>query len=279
MNCTKAIIPMAGFGTRRLPITKAVEKCMLPVGNRPVVDYVVEDCLRAGITDVIFVVSEQFEQLQTFYGHNVLLEEYLANKGKSEQLNMVAGLANKARFHYVVQDQYQPYGTAVPVALCADMVEPDEQVLVLMGDDFIYNHNGDSEAKHLLEEVRASGATAGLLATRVPKQDVSRYGVIEMVQRDGKEFFRRIVEQPKAEDAPSDLINISKYVFDHDMLQATKQVMTNPPAANGEYQITEALNIYEAQGKPITVVPVAGEYLDCGNVNGWLHANNVILAK
>jgi UTP--glucose-1-phosphate uridylyltransferase len=270
---------MAGFGTRRLPITKAIEKCMLPVGNRPIVEYVVDDCLRAGITDIIFVVSEQFNQLQTYYGENKILEEYLIGKGKTSQLEQVKELASKANFHYVVQDQHQPYGTAVPVALCADMVQPGEQVLILMGDDFIYNKDGESEAKRLMQAVQDSGATAGLLATRVPKEDVSKYGVIEMSSQDGREFFKRIVEQPNVEDAPSDLINISKYVFDHDMMQAVAQVMENPPAANGEYQIIEALNIYNAQNKPITVVPVTGQYLDCGSVEGWLHANNVVLGS
>src|SRR5687767_1023195 len=101
MKIKKAIIPVAGYGTRRLPITKAVEKCMLPVGNRPIVDYVVEDCLKAGITDIIFVVSEQFEQLQNYYGNNELLEEYLKGKGKTAQLQEVRELARKAKFHYV----------------------------------------------------------------------------------------------------------------------------------------------------------------------------------
>lgn len=279
MNCTKAIIPVAGFGTRRLPITKAIEKCMLPIGNRPIVDYVVEDCLKAGITDIIFVVGEQFNQLQTYYGHNQLLEEYLQAKGKTEQLKNVSELATQARFHYVVQDQHQPYGTAVPVALCADMISEGEQVLVLMGDDFIYNADGSSEVKRLVQTVEASGATVGLLAARVPQNEVSRYGVIATESRDGQEFFKHIVEQPKVQDAPSNLINISKYVFDYDAMQAVQQVMKNPPATNGEYQITEVLNICVANNKLVTLVPIKGEYLDGGSREGWLRANNVVFGN
>ncbi|MGH7196283.1 MAG: sugar phosphate nucleotidyltransferase [Candidatus Saccharimonadales bacterium] len=128
MNISKAFIPMAGYGTRRLPVTKALEKCMLPIGNRPIVDYVVGDCLKAGVTDIIFVVGEQFNQLQTYYGRNMLLEEYLKDKGKTKELEEIIDLSEKATFHYVVQDQHQPYGTAVPVALCADLVNDDEQV-------------------------------------------------------------------------------------------------------------------------------------------------------
>jgi len=279
MNCTKAIILVAGFGTRRLPITKAVEKSMLPIGNRPIVDYIVEDCLKAGITDIIFVVGEQFNQLQTYYGHNQLLEEYLQGKGKAEQLKMLNELASQARFHYVVQDQHQPYGTAVPVALCADMISEGEQILVLSGDDFIYNADGSSEVKRLVETVEASGATVGLLAARVPQKEVSRYGVIKTESRDGQEFFQRIVEQPKVEQAPSNLINISKYVFDYEAMQAVLQVMKDPPAANGEYQITEVLNICVANNKLVTLVPIEGEYLDGGSREGWLRANNVVFGN
>jgi UTP--glucose-1-phosphate uridylyltransferase len=278
INCTKAIIPLAGFGTRRLPITKAIEKCMLPVGNRPIVDYVVEDCIKAGITDIIFVVSEQFNQLQTYYGNNQLLEEYLAHKGKQKELDEVKGLSKKANFHYIVQDQHQPHGTAVPVGLCANMVNQGEHVLVLMGDDFIYNADGSSEVERLIKQVEATGATAGLLAAHVPKEEVGKYGVIEMSTSDGNDFFARIVEQPKPEEAPSNLINISKYLFDAQMFGFVKQVLAEPPAANGEYQIIEALNHYVKSGKPLTVVEATGEYLDGGTLPGWLHANNRVCA-
>jgi UTP--glucose-1-phosphate uridylyltransferase len=279
MKVTKAIIPMAGYGTRRLPITKAVDKCMLPVGDRPVIDYVVEDCLKAGVTDIIFVVSEQFNQLQTYYGRNLILEEYLKANNKTKELDEVVGLAQKANFHYVVQDQHNQRGTAVTVALCAEMVDDDEQVLVLMGDDFIYNQDGASEAQYLIDCVQAAGATAGMLATRVPKDEVYKYGVIETNNIDGKALFKHIVEQPKVEDATSDLINISKYLLDGKMMKAVKQVMENPPAANGEYQIIEALNIYVADGSPLPVVPIRGQYLDCGSTKGWLHANNVVVGN
>lgn len=274
MNCTKAIIPMAGYGTRRLPITKAVDKCMLPVGNRPIVDYVVEDCIKAGITDIIFVVGEQFDQLQAFYGRNLLLEEYLRNKGKTKELEEIVNLAEKASFHYVVQDQHQPYGTAVPVALCADMVGQDEQVLVLMGDDFIYNRSGGSEVARLVAAAGQAGTTAGMLTVEIPREDVHLYGVVRT--EDGT--FKEIVEKPKTEDAPSNYINISKYLFDKQLLDYAQDIAFDH-SIQGERYVTDALNRYVADGKKITVVPVEGEYLDGGSVEGWLHANNVVLAK
>lgn len=274
MNCRKAIILTAGFGTRRLPITKAVEKCMLPIGNRPLVDYVVDDCIKAGIEEIIFVVGEQSDQIRSYYGRNALLEHYLASKHKDAQLAEVQAIAQKARFHFVVQDREQPYGTAVPVALCREFVKHGEQVVVIGGDDFIYNADGSSEIARLIDAVEQAGATAGLLAATVPQEQVSRYGVIEM---DDHQAFRRIVEQPAVDDAPSNLINISKYIFDVGLMEAVEQVMHQPPAANGEYQVIEALNIYVRQGNKIVVTPAQGEYLDGGSVEGWLHANQRVL--
>jgi UTP--glucose-1-phosphate uridylyltransferase len=274
MNCTKAIIPMAGYGTRRLPITKAIDKCMLPVGNRPIVDYVVEDCIKAGVSDIIFVVGEQFDQLQQFYGRNLLLEEYLKGRGKTKELEEIIDLAEKATFHYVVQDQHQPYGTAVPVALCADMIGADEQVLVLMGDDFIYNRDGSSEVARLLAAAENAGTTAGMLAVEVAREDVHLYGVV----RTEEGVFKEIVEKPKTEDAPSNLVNISKYLFDKDLLHHAQDIAFDH-SITGERYVTDALNRYIASGKKIAVQAVQGEYLDGGSTDGWLYANTVILAK
>jgi UTP--glucose-1-phosphate uridylyltransferase len=274
MNCTKAIIPVAGYGTRRLPITKAIEKCMLPVGNRPIVDYVVEDCIKAGITDIIFVVGEQFNQLQTYYGRNQLFEEYLRGKGKTKELEELVHLAEKANFHYIVQDQHQPYGTATPVGLCNDMIADDEVALVVMGDDFIYNKDGSSELARLIEAVKLAGTTSGMLAVEVPHESVHLYGVLETDNGN----FVSVVEKPQPEDTPSNLITISKYLFDKKMFQHAEAIL-HDNTIEGERQITDALNRYVSEGGRITVAPAKGDFLDGGSVDGWLHANNVVLGN
>lgn len=279
-TCKKAIIPVAGFGTRRLPITKAVEKCMLPVGNRPLIDYVVEDCIKAGVEEFYFVVGEEFEQLKRYYGHNQLLEEYLKSHGKSEALGEVLGLAEKARFHYVIQDQHQPYGTAVPISLCAHLIGKEEQIIVAGGDDFVYNTDGSSEFARLIAAVNASGASAGMLAAEVPREEISRYGALQArPDNHGNYYFEKVVEHATPETAPSNLINITKFVFDGSMLQYARDVLQRPPSANGEYQLTEALNLYSQAGKPLLVVPIQDEYLDGGTTEGWLRANNRVVGN
>ena len=267
MNVMKAIIPVAGWGTRRLPITKTIEKCMLPIGNRPLVDYVVQDCLKAGITELIFIVGEDSTQLQEYYRSNIKLNDYLRRHGKSDKLPLVAPLAG-VTLHFITQPSHGNYGTAVPIALAADYVEPGESVVVLMGDDFIWNVDGSSEVKRLLDATPDGGC--GLLATRVAPEDISKYGVIEL---DEAGNYVRSVEKPTPEEAPSDLINISKYLLTKEVIDRAASVA---PAPNGEYQLPDAINDFVIDGGVIKVVAAQGQYLDGGSVEGWLHANNVV---
>lgn len=264
---TKAIIPVAGWGTRRLPITKAIEKCMLPIGNRPIVDYVVADAIAAGITDIYFVVNENSTQLQAYYSSNQPLENYLRSKEKLVELDIVQP-PERISFHYIVQSAEEKYGTATPVAIAGQYVTDDESVVVLMGDDFIYNGDGSSETARLIEAT-PEGA-CGLLAARVPKESVYKYGVVEL---DQNENYVQIVEKPRPDEAPSDLINISKYVLTKDVINLATKLS---PTHNGEYLLTDAINEYVATGGTVRVVPAKGEYLDGGNLEGWLHANQVV---
>lgn len=265
---TKAIIPVAGWGTRRLPITKAIEKCMLPIGNRPLVDYVVQDCLQAGITELIFIVGEQSEQLQDYYRSNITLNDYLRSKGKLDLLETVAPI--QAKLHFITQPSHGKYGTAVPVALAADYIEEGESAAVLMGDDFIYNADGSSEVARLIAATPEQGCS--LLAVSVAPQDVSRYGVIAM---DEVGNYRQIVEKPQPAAAPSNLINISKYILTKQVIETCRNL---PMSSRGEYELTDAINSYVADGGQVKIVRTHGEYLDGGTLQGWLHANNVVCA-
>jgi hypothetical protein len=265
---TKAIIPVAGWGTRRLPITKTIEKCMLPVGNRPIIDYVVEDCIKAGITDIYFVVSEGSTQVKSFYSNNPKLEEYLKANGKEKYLELVTPPAG-INFHFIEQDPNGKYGTAIPVYLVAQEIG-DESVLVLMGDDFIYNRDGSSDVARLVEQ---AGEGSALLGAQVAPDEVSRYGVIEL---DAEHNFKQIVEKPEPEDAPSNLINISKYVLSAQAVAMIKAYAERDDI-QGEYYITVPLNDYVSSGQTLKVVPAEGVYLDGGTVEGWVHANRVVV--
>lgn len=267
---TKAIIPVAGWGTRRLPITKAIEKCMLPIGNVPVIDFVVQDCLKAGITEFFFVVSSADSQLERYYSPLPELDEYLQKNNKGSMMSLVT--PPQATFHYVVQEITEKYGTTVPVWLCREYVQPGEQVLVIMGDQFFYRTDGGSNAADLIKLVTDRGLRSGLLGVPVPKEEVHKYGMIE---KDEKDNYIRIVEKPLPEEAPSNLNNASFYLFDHKIFAYFDRSMEVPQA--GEYGIIDPINDYVKDGNAVFVAEAKGQYLDAGTVDGWLHANNVVL--
>lgn len=277
-NCTKVIIAVGGFGTRWLPLSKAIEKCMLPVGNRPVIDYIVQDCIKAGITDIIFVVSEASAQIRQFYGSNTALEEYLDAKGKHTVANELRALATKARFTFVVQDKNQPYGTSVPINLCREYIRKGETFAVVFGDQFFYHQDGVSEMAALLSRATGAGTNAAMLGVTVPHEEVVNYGIIACHEENGVMLYDHIVERPATPaDAPSNLNNASFFVFDDSILPyVAANVAQN---IQGERYLTDALNSYNQDGHSIAVFTATGEYLDCGTPTSWLHANNRVLAN
>ncbi|MDN5835692.1 MAG: hypothetical protein L0H36_03585 [bacterium] len=265
---TKAIIATAGWGIRRLPITKSIEKAMLPVGNRPLVDYVVQDCIKAGIRDIYLVVNQGNSQVRSYYSDNSELSAYLSGGRQDEILRSLA-LPN-VNFHFIEQPRNSRYGTAIPVSLVAPELKPGESVVMMTGDDFIYNRDGSSEVARLIEATPEGGNS--MLAADVGPKLIGRYGAIQFDQNNN---FVQIVEKPAEGQAPSTWANISKYVLNYDMVQS----ITNYSQLDmsGEYYITEPINQYVYGGGSIKVVGAAGQYLDGGNVYSWLAANNAVL--
>jgi len=240
---------------------------MLPIGNRPIVDYVVEDCIKAGITEIIFVVGEQSSQIQAYYGHNIMLEDYLVATGKHDELEQIYPKEG-IKFHYITQPHNNKYGTAIPVAMAARQYDCSEGAVVLMGDDFVYHDDGQSEVAKLIE---SAGDNSSLLGVEVDSNRTHNYGVLK-VSEDGQ--FEAIVEKPKPGTAPSNLINVSKYVMNPDLLDHV--ILYSLEDVEGEYLITEPINRYCSDGGILTVLPASGQYLDGGTLEGWLEANNTV---
>ena len=278
MKIKKAIIPVAGWGTRRLPITKVIEKAMLPIGNRPLVDYVVEDCAKAGIEDVYIVIDEKpFSQVKAFYEENEKLNNYLVARGKADRLKLADTKREGLTIHFFSQKAVDSrYGSACPVAQVVEEFGIDEPTLVLMGDDLVYNDDGSSDLARLIELVNDPTESA-MLATEIDPEDVEKYGVLKV--DDGK--LSGIYEKPKKEEAPSNLINISKYIMSPALLQRiVKYCHDNDFGPDDqEYLITDPIIDHIKAGETIYVKPIQGEYLDGGSADGWLHANNVVCGK
>lgn len=271
---TKAIIPVAGWGTRRLPITKVIEKSMLPVGNRPLVDYSVQELIEAGVTDIYMVVSNTEPcQVREFYSDNIVLNDYLISRGKGDRVALTKTLPEHVKIHYIAQDANSKYGTAVPVAMAAEEYNLNEPVIVYMGDDFIWNPEGESAATSLINSLQSETDSA-ILGVEIPKEKVDKYGVLEV--QDGK--LTNVVEKPSVEEAPSNLINVSKYILSADLLQKIVAYVNEHDfgPTDQEYMITDPIYDYIKQGQTMCVASTSGQYLDGGSVEGWVHANNVV---
>ena len=271
---TKAIIPVAGWGTRRLPITKIIEKSMLPVGNRPLVDYSVQELIKAGITDIYMVISNVEPcQVQEFYRDNLALNDYLVERGKADRLALAKTLPDHVKIHYTTQDPAGRYGTAVPVALVVEEYNLDEPVLVFMGDDFVWNPDGESAAESLIHSLQSENESA-ILGVEIPREKVDKYGVLSV--QDGK--LVDVIEKPSIEEAPSNMINVSKYIMSRDLLRRVVNYVKSLDFGplDQEYLVTDPIDEYIKEGGIMRVAPTTGEYLDGGSVEGWVHANNVV---
>ncbi len=273
MNIRKAVIACAGFGTRFLPITKTIQKEMLPILNRPLIDYVVEDCVKAGIEEIIFVVKEGHDMVRDYYTAFDQLTEYLKKMGKYEKLEQFTRPAYPVQFQFVTQSMSDQYGTAVPVRLAADHIRNEDAFLVFMGDDFIFNTDDTSEARAMIELFTKSGATA--LATCIQKEPdtLHKYGIAEITKEKEYTFLKNLIEKPAIGTAPSNLANISKYIFTPQVLAVISAQNTDPKS--GELYITDTITTI-AQTERVVIHTPTGEYLDGGDPVGWLRANLLV---
>lgn len=270
MQIKKALITCAGFGTRFLPITKTIQKEMLPILDRPLIDYVVEDCIKAGIEEIIFVVSEHNKQIKHFYSENKRLYTYLEKMNKVAVYDRVKHLHEQARFTFVTQSDDEQYGTAIPVKLAQEHLKDEDAFLVFMGDDFIYNENGTSEAAKMIELFKETNASALATCIQKPEGLLHKYGVVKLRTNNGHSYLEEMVEKPAPGTAPSNLVNISKYIFTPAIFEHLENQTLDQKS--GELYITDTITTIAQTGDVVIHVP-QGEYLDGGYVGGWLKAN------
>jgi UTP--glucose-1-phosphate uridylyltransferase len=276
MKITKALITCAGFGTRFLPITKSVQKEMLPILNRPMIDYVVSDCLDAGIEEIFFIVNENENQLvEHFYSESKILKQHMVKLGKEDRYEKSKlNIPSHVKFRFITQTVDDKYGTAIPVYLAKEYLENEEAFLVFMGDDFIYSKD-TVEAKEMIKLFNSSKAEGLVTCITKPEAELYRYGVAEIKNDSDHTYLTNLIEKPETGTAPSNLINISKYIFTPKIFKLIEN--QKPNLSNGEYYITDTATQL-AQNSPVVIYTPKGTYLDGGNVLNWLKAN-LIVAK
>jgi UTP--glucose-1-phosphate uridylyltransferase len=260
----KAVIPAAGLGTRFLPATKAQPKEMLPLLDKPAIQYVVEESVRAGLTDIIIITGRGKHAIVDHFDRSFELEHFLEAKGKFDELKQVREISDMASIHYI--RQRDPLGLGHAVAAAEGHVR-DEPFAVLLGDDLIV------ESTRLLQEMLAVHGKYGrsvLGAMEVSRDDISLYGAIEpeLVENEHLARVRSIVEKPAPEDAPSNLAAIGRYVLTPEIFDCLRRTQ---PGVGGELQLTDAINLL-AQEQAVYAYVFEGGRFDVGNKIDYLKA-------
>ena len=254
----KVVIPVAGWGTRSLPATKNIPKEMLPIYNKPVIQYVVEEAQRAHIKDVIFVTNRDKNVIEDHFDHNLQLEDLLERSGKLDKLEEVRRVAEMVNILSVRQKRQLGLGHAV---LCARELVGDEPFAVMVGDDLMFS--GVPGIGQLIEVAMAEKMPV-IGVMEVPWEKVSRYGII-----DGEEVapgvyrVRDMVEKPKREDAPSRMAIVGRYVLTPDIFDYLEKVK---PGHGGEIQLTDALQAM-AKDRGMMAVRMAGDWAEFLSAN------------
>jgi UTP--glucose-1-phosphate uridylyltransferase len=266
----KAVIPAAGFGTRFLPIAKAVPKEMLPIVDKPVIQYVVEEAVESGITEIFIIISRSKRAIEEHFAANTELDRELESKGKHEalaELRKVDELGGKARIRFVMQPKMGGLGDAVR---CAREQIGNEPFAVLLGDALVSPNEGAKPVLRQLMDVheRHGGSTVAL--EEVPLEKVSRYGILGGREIEPGVFHAdKFIEKPKPEEAPSRLAVSARYILAPGIFEELDQT---PLGKGGELQLTDAMAAL-MQREPLFGVQYAGRRHDIGNKLDFVKAN------
>lgn len=264
MKIRKAVIPAAGLGTRFLPATKAQPKEMLPIVDKPTIQYIVEEAIHSGIEDIIIITGRGKMAIEDHFDKSYELEDTLDAKGKRELLNLVEYISNMASIHYVRQKEPKGLGHAV---WCARKFVGNEPFAVMLGDDVVVSQK---PCLQQMIEVYEKYACSILGVQKVELSEVNKYGIVQL----GKEINARIqevqdmVEKPKINEAPSNLAIMGRYILTPEIFDIIENI---PPGAGGEIQLTDAIRVLNKKQKVLSY-DYEGTRYDVGDKLGYIKA-------
>ena len=261
---TKAVIPAAGLGTRFLSATKACPKEMLPIVDKPTIQYIIEEALASGIKDILIITGHNKRSIEDHFDYNPELELNLREHGKDELLAMVKEIGD-INLHYIRQKEPKGLGHAI---LCAKSFVGNKPFAVLLGDDVVYNEEKPC-LQQLLDVYNATGASV-LGCQTVPQEKVSSYGIVASEATKDERIFKvnDMVEKPAVEEAPSRLAVLGRYVITPEIFAILEQTA---PGRGGEIQLTDALKVL-AKEQAMYAYDFVGRRYDVGDKQGYLEA-------
>ena len=261
----KAVIPAAGFGTRFLPATKATPKEMLPIVDKPTIQYIVEEALASGIEEILIISGHAKRAIEDHFDSAPALEMELERKGKDALLQVVRETA-AIKIHYIRQREMKGLGDAI---LCAKAFMEGEPFAVLLGDDVVYNEPGRPALRQLIDVYEATGGSV-LGCQTVPQEKVSSYGIVDGSATDNPRMLKVLdmVEKPTVEEAPSQMAVLGRYVITPQIFSILENTL---PGKGGEIQLTDALRVL-AHREPVYAYDFEGIRYDVGDKLGFLKA-------
>ncbi|GAB4011879.1 MAG: UTP--glucose-1-phosphate uridylyltransferase GalU [Bdellovibrio sp.] len=265
MHIRKAVIPVAGKGTRFLPATKQTPKELLPILNYPMIHYVVKEAVDSGIEQIVFVTSYGKEAIENYFDNNFELEIFLEKNGKTKELEMVRKISSLIDITTVRQKEQLGLGHAV---LCASKMIKDENFAVILGDDLVVSNIPVTKQLMEIGQQLKSDAVIGVM--EVPKSDTNKYGIIAGEQLSNKKTYKMtdMVEKPKPEIAPTNLATPGRYIFSPEIFEYLRKIQRG---VGGEYQLTDAIKLMALE-KNVHAHIFEGDRFDTGNVKGYLQA-------
>jgi UTP--glucose-1-phosphate uridylyltransferase len=263
----KCLFPVAGYGTRFLPATKAMPKEMLPIVNKPLVQYGVEEALDAGLFEIAFVTGRGKRTINDHFDTSYELEHQIAGSDKEQYLHGIRSVIERAVFSTTRQREMKGLGHAI---LTGQTLIGDEPFGVILADDLCFNPGGDSVMAQMVKIFRQVRCSI-VAVQEVPADQIHKFGVIAGEQvRDDLYRVTNMVEKPAADEAPSNLAIIGRYILTQDIFEYIRET---PPGKNGEIQITDAL-LRQATAGCVMAYKFKGFRFDCGSIDGFVEATN-----
>ncbi len=265
MKIKKAVIPAAGYGTRFLPATKSQPKEMLPIVDKPTIQYIVEEAVKSGIEEILIITNHQKQAIENHFDRSLELEYFLEKNNKKEELALIQGISQLVNIHSIRQKEVKGLGSAI---LCAKSFVGNEPFAILLGDDIIVN---DAKPALLqLCDTFEKYQNSVIAIQQVEDKDISKYGIVNPNYLNDKDVeVIDLVEKPKLKDAPSNLAILGRYILTPEIFNILE---TQTPGHNGEIQLTDAIKRLLLKEK-VYAHKFEGKYYDVGKKIGFLEAN------